>query len=420
MEADVRFQTKFELWRRLLQRSGIIPTERRLYSQMEAFVVHSLLVLASRLVVVLLDKRYVDSKALISAASDGFHGWLLETRTGYELADEILGQLRRYDWYGSTQDILKEAYYSLIPKDQRKEFGEFYTPDDLANEVVQEVLDETWMDESITRCACILQGDNAEQLSKNLGVLDPSCGSGTFLFHAARHIGARLRRKFRHHLDLAPSILAMLIQGIDVHPVAVEMAKATLATAIPGAATRLRVALGDVMQVESGDELLDPAGLTLQTPGGLPLQIPRSLIVLPNSGIRLRQISDAIDSEQPGLFTHLDRTEDEQELQNLVTQLSEVVSKEGNHVWYWHLQNRLELERLRVQKVSRLIGNPPWLTANDTPEGSRKKTIEKLRAIEGVKPERQSSARGDLASVFTASVTRLYFGEQNESDSRFA
>ena len=60
-------------------------------------------------------------------------------------------------------------------------------------------------------------------------VLDPSCGSGTFLFHATQ----LLLEDARQHSELAQSphaqveIVNELVAGIDLHPVAVELSKAT-------------------------------------------------------------------------------------------------------------------------------------------------------------------------------------------------
>ena len=55
-------------------------------------------------------------------------------------------------------------YESVITPEQRHDLGEYYTPDWLAAKMVERVVPEPL----ITR------------------VLDPACGSGTFLFHCVR------------------------------------------------------------------------------------------------------------------------------------------------------------------------------------------------------------------------------------------
>ena len=59
--------------------------------------------------------------------------------------------------------MLKVLYESVIGPDTRKELGEYYTPDWLARAMVEDV----YTDPLTTRA------------------LDPSCGSGTFLFQCA-------------------------------------------------------------------------------------------------------------------------------------------------------------------------------------------------------------------------------------------
>ena len=62
--------------------------------------------------------------------------------------------------------MLKVLYESLVDPDERHDLGEYYTPDWLAGRVVAEAVD-----------APLTQR-----------VLDPACGSGTFLFHALRRL----------------------------------------------------------------------------------------------------------------------------------------------------------------------------------------------------------------------------------------
>jgi hypothetical protein len=62
--------------------------------------------------------------------------------------------------------VLKVLYESLVDPDQRHHLGEYYTPDWLAGRVVVAVVDKP--------------------LTQR--VLDPACGSGTFLFHAVRQL----------------------------------------------------------------------------------------------------------------------------------------------------------------------------------------------------------------------------------------
>ncbi len=94
--------------------------------------------------------------------------WYLEV-WDHGVSDLIQGMVRTLDGYnpgtlsedpGGSRDLLKHLYQELIPQTVRHDLGEYYTPDWLA---------EYTLDESGFR------GDPDQRL------LDPACGSGTFL-----------------------------------------------------------------------------------------------------------------------------------------------------------------------------------------------------------------------------------------------
>ena len=84
-------------------------------------------------------------------------------------------------------------------------------------------------------------------------MLDPACGSGTFLFHAIRNFikeaeGAGLEERLR--AEEATNHIA----GMDIHPVAVIIARVTYLLALAPAIARragplsIPVYLGDALQ----------------------------------------------------------------------------------------------------------------------------------------------------------------------------
>ena len=114
----------------------------------------------------------------------------------------IARQVVKFKWENNPDDLAATLYQNTITADERKRMGEYYTPQWLAQAITEELIDDPL----------------------NTRVLDPSCGSGTFLAAAVRHLIA-------HAADLPPrEQLAKLqenISGIDLHPVAVQLAKAT-------------------------------------------------------------------------------------------------------------------------------------------------------------------------------------------------
>ena len=120
--------------------------------------------------------------------------------------------LFRFDFSALEGDFLGELYQSYFDPETRKALGEFYTPP----AVVDFILDEV-----------DYQGEGR--------LLDPACGSGTFLIRALR----RFLEKERAKGSSAASILRKLtedyaIVGFDINPFAVLMSQVNLASQLVG------------------------------------------------------------------------------------------------------------------------------------------------------------------------------------------
>ncbi len=185
----------------------------------ELFVAHGLLVAAALLVAHTLldiDGATIDPAELFAGqalAQRGIEGvgetevfdWLGSLPGASACLRPLAHAIARFEWAHVEHDLLKVLHHSLVAADLRKQLGEFYTPDWLAEAIVDEVIDAPH-----------------EQR-----VLDPSCGSGTFLFHALRRMLAANQPE--------PAAIAELVgrvRGIDLHPVAVALAKVTYLLAL--------------------------------------------------------------------------------------------------------------------------------------------------------------------------------------------
>ena len=259
LESDPSVQTKIALWRNSLHGAGIVPPDSAPLGQASLFVRHTVLVVAARILKKLLQGSDMSqSKHLVDDVSDGFPAWLAYSTESEDIVKRIATKLDEYQWRGDTRDHLKDAYHKLIAKKERKEFGEYYTPDWLASKVVDERLDEPWMDRVIRAASSNSKRPGAQD---GLNVLDPACGSGTFLFHAARRLLQYIRQRHPRKLRDARRIITKVVVGIDIHPIAVEMAEATLEMALPPPdpadrfPPRPQVFLGDAMQATRRQDL---------------------------------------------------------------------------------------------------------------------------------------------------------------------
>jgi SAM-dependent methyltransferase len=148
-------------------------------------------------------------------------------------------------------------YESLVDPDERHDLGEYYTPDWLAGRVVAQS-----MDAPLTQ-----------------RVLDPACGSGTFLFQALRRLIDAGRDAGWTELRIV-ECCAEQVRGLDVHPVAVTLARVTWLLAmgklLRAGPSRLTVPvfLGDAMQWNLR-RFVDRTDVAIDVPGeDRPLRIP--------------------------------------------------------------------------------------------------------------------------------------------------
>jgi hypothetical protein len=103
----------------------------------------------------------------------------------------------------STRDLLKKLYQYLVPQEVRHNLGEYYTPDWLAEFILNEV------------------GYDGNTLKR---VLDPACGSGTFLVLSIQRAKEYARKHKEPYLETAKRIVAN-IWGFDLNPLAVIAAR---------------------------------------------------------------------------------------------------------------------------------------------------------------------------------------------------
>ncbi len=85
----------------------------------------------------------------------------------------------------SARDLLKKLYHYLLPRKVRHDLGEYYTPDWLAERLLNQ-LGEPWFQ---------MPGNGSRPRGfPNKRLLDPACGSGTFLILAIRALKANCER----------------------------------------------------------------------------------------------------------------------------------------------------------------------------------------------------------------------------------
>jgi hypothetical protein len=301
----------------------------------------------------ILSGRALDDEGIQGAVESDFFDWVLELPDGCDLVLRIARQTARFRLRDVEVDVLKSLYESLIDPAQRRDLGEYYTPDWLAAKVVARAV--------------------SEPLTQR--VLDPACGSGTFLFHAIRRKLAAFEAAGR---SAATGVAACVeqVRGLDVHPVAVIIARVTWLLALGpaiferGGELHVPVFLGDAMQWNLR-QIGDARDVVVPVPEEGPLHVPAGFAEDQARFDRgVQTLSQGLqDGATPAQIERaLNRIEgvaadDAAAMTGTFVRLRELYEAGKNGIWPFVLRNLMRplwLSR-SDQRADVLIGNPPWV-----------------------------------------------------------
>jgi methylase of polypeptide subunit release factors len=169
--------------------------------------------------------RYTEPLESASKQAREVYNPLFERNTPhdwYHYEEDVLKTvLRRFDNYNFRnidRDIFGEMYQKCLDDDKRKRLGAFYTPP----EVVNFLFDFT----GYTK-------ENRKLRARNKSVIDPACGSGTFLLE---YLKRYLKAEKEAGRDLNDALMIQKVvrnvnqklTGFDIDPFAVQLAQSNL------------------------------------------------------------------------------------------------------------------------------------------------------------------------------------------------
>lgn len=389
----------------------------------ELFLEHTLLVNSAEIIAHLvlgLDAEELSPATLLSGdrfAVAGLHGvvdrdffdWVLEVPGGEGFVTSLARRLARFDWSEVEHDVLKVLYESVIKPETRKSLGEYYTPDWLARKIVEEVV--------------------IDPLDQR--VLDPSCGSGTFVFYAVRRYLTAAEQAGVSLKD-AMSMVSSRVMGIDLHPVAVALARVTYLLALgrhrlnapDRGVLSVPVYLGDSLGWDQREDLMSLDQLVIPTEVGDQL-LSGDL----RFGDHLLKDAHVFDSLVDSLVDEAGRAAgkttrqlsqgtirrlalDEADLPDLnanFVRLKELHEAGRNHIWSYYIRNVSRPAWLArdENRVDVLVGNPPWLSYRHMTSTmqTRFKTLAQDR---GFWHNETTATHQDLAGLFVARAVERY------------
>ena len=356
--------------------------------------------------------RYFQSKRLANLVDDDFFHWIRNSVAENILApawERILSHLTEYDLFQVREDVLKGVYQQLIDPQDRHDLGEYYTPDWLCERVVKELLPR--------------HGFKA--------VLDPSCGSGSFLRAAIAHfVSHNPNVKDSDKLKLALSN----VQGIDIHPVAVTIARATYVLALGKLVNTARkpiqipIFLADSLFLphEVEESLIEKLSGIEITFGGRKNQkymvVPDMLIQSPElfddaiaacTTVAEEHARSSRDSRKtmekhllqvvPDLAKLLEYEKILDALWTFTEGLADLIREKQNSIWSFIIRNSYRPAMLK-ERFDFIIGNPPWLSYRFISDPEYQREV-KTRAvgIYAIAPKSQKlMTQMELATVFLA------------------
>lgn len=150
-------------------------------------------------------------------------------------ADEVYAEaVARYGEDNVTGRELADTYESMLASAARKKGGVYYTPQPVAK-----MMTRFSIEVAIQRV-----GVDPNQLLR-LIMLDPACGCGPFLVEAARQLSYAYAQRLLGGgepsgdlmLAVMPRVVLECVFGVDIDPVAVELAKLAVSIETAGALT---------------------------------------------------------------------------------------------------------------------------------------------------------------------------------------
>jgi len=412
-------QLKRGLWAKLLTTALGTQFEDR----DDLFVEHTLLVCSAEVIAhallgfevvelppasLLSGQRFEQARVTGVVESD-FFDWVIEVPGGEQFIRALARRLSRFDWGLVDHDVLKVLYESVIGADTRRKLGEYYTPDWLAAEMVQAVVDEP--------------------LSQR--VLDPACGSGTFLFHAVRRY-LEASEEAGTSLAGALSGLTDRVIGLDLHPVAVALARVTYLLAIgPDRLTdpkrgpvAVPVYLGDSLQWDQRIDLWSANHLVIPTDDGAELfaselRFPDHLLADAASFDRLIEMMTDLAAKPrevgsvptlSAIFRLLAVPDaDQPVITDTFATLCRLHDEGRNHIWSFFIRNLARPVWLARpdNRVDVLIGNPPWLVFRSMPP-TMQESFKAMSESRGLWHGATVATHQDLSGLFVARTIQLY------------
>lgn len=354
----------------------------------------------------MLEGQLFKAQGIENFIEEDFFSWLARaeaTKVGVGISSRLFSLLQNYNLRELSEDVLKSLYQELVDPQTRHDLGEFYTPDWLAQRMVEKALKD----------------------NPRASVLDPACGSGTFLYMTVKY----KREALGNSLQTLEHILTSTA-GIEIHPLAVTIAR-----------TNYILALGELLKRRKGriqipiymaNSIKLPERELLKE---YELYLDHKQLLIAEVLIQGPQLYDeAIEASREFARSFSGQEADETAFLNLLRRRSpemasrqellkaifpiarvmkELVEENRDTIWAFILKNIFKPLFLK-QKFDVLLGNPPWLSYRYVEKGEYQDFL-KIRITRDyhlLSGKAELITHMELASLFFLRSAELYLREE--------
>jgi hypothetical protein len=353
-----------------------------------------------------------------------YFAWYLD-EWNQELAASValvIGKLSEYD--PSTgelepervKDLFKRLYQNLLPKKIRHDLGEYYTPDWLAELLLDEV------GYSLVGFEKMSPQNGGVQSPLDLRLLDPACGSGTFLVLAV----GRLREYLNDHWDQRTGALEKItsnVVGFDLNPLAVMASRANYLISIGdllrergSESIEIPVYLADSILVERRPTVLGSSTYSLRSAVGdflIPVSVVEKGLLVPLLDLVGECVRLGCTTAQflQRLGAEIRPSDDEtHSLKDFYARILTLSRQGKDGIWLRVLKN--SFAPLLQKPFDIIAGNPPWINWESLPESYRDSTKNLWEHYGlftlGGQAARLGGGKKDIAMLFTYVASDKY------------
>ena len=319
----------------------------------------------------------------------------------------IARKVSQFDWSKRPDELAAILYQNTISSEERRKMGEYYTPRWLAQTIVDELITDPL----------------------NTVAIDPACGSGTFIECLVHNIVEHSQSQ--HPIDTLGKLQNNVI-GIDLHPVAVQLAKATWVLNSHEVINTARYAghsndiappiyLGDSLQLRYERNITTRGDhIALRTTEKLPgetdtirFQIPIAIARNSERFDRLMlDLAEAI-AQHSDTNTVLDAHKindkaNRDSMAQIADQMRQLQDIGRNHVWAYYLRNMVRPAVIAEKRVDAIVGNPPWMTYSRSSDIVREELVNLSQNEYGIWAGGKQAPHQDVATLFFSRVSDLY------------